>query len=591
MSKLQRHLKRPPDKVRVHGRLHAVAEADALAVQELRRGNFQAAADIYQIILARIPNSAVIQHNHGFALQELQRYDEALASFEKAIALQPGFAEAHNSRGAVFQKLNRHGDALASYDRAIALKPDYANAHHNRGSALKQLQRHDEALASFDRAVALKPDLAEAFNNRGVVLQEMKRYDEALASFEKAIALNPSHAVAINNRGSLLVVMGNMVEAEQMFLKALALKPDFPNPWFNLVNIRKYQEPENADAQKIRALLDQPGLAAEDREHLSFTLGKIYDDCGRHDEAFAFFRQANQLRNRKVAYRPEAVVKTTNDIIEVFSRDFLAQTFAFASESQTPVFIVGMPRSGTTLLASILSNHRAVATAGELPTIPDFTARLPELNGNGIPYPQAVKHLAPATATRLIQEHERRLRRDAGADIALVIDKNSLNFKHLGFIAMLFPKARIIHCRRQPLDTGLSNYFQRFPLDLDYSFDLRNIGHFYGEYARLMEHWRQVLPLKLIEVSYEDLILNTEPTARRALDFLGLEWDERCLAPHTNPCAVETASQWQVRQPIYRQSLERWRHYEKHLAPLMEMLPPAGTAQDQGRGAENPAAV
>jgi hypothetical protein len=138
---------------------------------------------------------------------------------------------------------------------------------------------------------------------------------------------------------------------------------------------------------------------------------------------------------------------------------------------------------------------------------------------------------------------------------------------------MLFPKARILHCIRDPMDTGLSNYFHRFPLHLDYSFDLRNIGHFYGQYTKLMEHWRKVLPLKLIEISYEDMIVNTEQTARKMLDFLGLEWDERCLAPHTNPCAVETASNWEVRQPIYNRSLERWRHYEKHLAPLIEALP------------------
>ena len=180
-----------------------------------------------------------------------------------------------------------------------------------------------------------------------------------------------------------------------------------------------------------------------------------------------------------------------------------------------------MPRSGTTLLANILSNHRAIASAGELPTITDFTSRLQESVAAGLPYPQATRHITPALATQLINDYERALAIKAfGSEKLYVIDKNPLNFRHLGLIAMLFPEARIIHCTRNILDTGLSNYFVRFPLNLDYSFDLRNIGHFYREYARLMEHWREVLPRKMIEISYEEMVLNTEQTARRALKFL-----------------------------------------------------------------------
>ena len=250
-----------------------------------------------------------------------------------------------------------------------------------------------------------------------------------------------------------------------------------------------------------------------------------------------------------VSYDSEHVTRMTDDIINVFSKDFLAGPFEFGSDDRSPLFIVGMPRSGTTLLASILSNHRSIATAGELPGIMDFTSRLSQLTGSKLPYPQAVKHLTPAVATRLINDYMQRLRRDFGSNREFAIDKSPLYFRHLGFISMLFPKARIIHCTRHPMAVGLSNYFQRFPLHLDYAFDLKNIGHFFGEYSRLMEHWRKVLPLKIIEVSYEDMIQDTEKTARQILSIIGLESDERCLAPHTNPYAVETASQWQVRSP------------------------------------------
>jgi tetratricopeptide (TPR) repeat protein len=561
------------DAIRLRGTLHTIADAYALAIKEQSLGNLQAAVDIYNLILAKVPNSAAIYNNRGVALQAMRRHDDALASFDKAIALKPDFAETHSNRGAVLQKLKRYEDALASYDKAIALKPDYANAHHNRGSILKILRRHDDALADYDKAIALKPGHATAYNDRGVTLHELKRYDDALASFDKAIAFKPDFAEAYNNRGLAWLTLGDMQEAERMFLKALALKPDFPDPVFNLAKIRKYQDADNAEVNRIHALLEKPGISPDDQEQLCFALGKIYDDCGFYDEAFECYRMANQIRNTNVSYDPDGVVRMTDSIIDVFSKDFLARQFAFASDSQSPLFIVGMPRSGTTLMANMLSNHPAIATAGELTTITDLASRLPEWTSTGIPYPQAVKHITPAVATRLINDYEKRLRRDIGSDVPHVIDKNPLNFRNLGFISMLFPKARILHCIRDPMDTGLSNYFHRFPLHLDYSFDLRNIGHFYGQYTKLMEHWRKVLPLKLIEISYEDMIVNTEQTARKMLDFLGLEWDEHCLAPHTNPCAVETASNWEVRQPIYHRSLERWRHYEKHLAPLKEALP------------------
>jgi tetratricopeptide (TPR) repeat protein len=516
-----------------------IAAAGALALDEHRRGDFQAAVDIYSLILAQVPD----------------------------------YAEGHNNRGVWLQQLKRYDEALASYDRAIALKPGYANAHFNRGTVLKKMLRRDEALASYNQALALNPRHIEAHNNRGVVLQEMKRYDEALMSYDQAIALQPGHAEAHNNRGLVLASKGDMAGAEKMFLQASALKPDFPDPWFNLANIRNFQGVDQDEVQSIRALLDKPGLTAEDREQLYFGLGKIYDDCGRYEEAFTLFQQANQIRNTQVAYDAGLVEQTTDRIIEVFNRDLLARPPAFASASRSPLFVVGMPRSGTTLLASMLSNHRAIATAGELSTLADFAAALPTLTGSRAPYPEAAAHLTAAAAEHIVTQYEKRLRRDVEPAILHVIDKNPLNFRHLGFITLLFPQARIIHCTRHPLATGLSNYFQRFPLFLDYSFDLRHIGHFYREYARLMDHWRRIPTLNLVEVSYDDMILHTERTARRLLDFLGLEWDERCLAPHTNLYAVETASHWQVRQPIYQHSLENWRHYEQHLAPLKEMLP------------------
>lgn len=528
--------------------------------------------DRCEAAIAGQPGCAHAHYDRGLALQHLNRLEEALASYDQAIALNPNLFEAHNNRAAALQALKRYEEALAGYTRAIALKPDFAEAYYNRGNVLQEMRRYQNAAASYERALTLRPSFAEAHNNLGQALRKMKRYDDALAAFDKAIALKPDYAEAFQNRGATLVSKGDMPNAEKMFVTALALKPHCSSSLLDLVSIRPYRDADHPDAKRILTLLEKPGTSSDDRECLYFALGKIYDDCRLYDRAFECFRTANEIHNSRNSYNREAVTMLADCILDVFTKGFLDRRCAFGSDSRSPVFIVGMPRSGTTLMASILSNHPEIGTAGELPTINESILRLPEIVGSEIPYPFAAKHLNGAVASRLATEYEARLRRDIGAGLLYVIDKHPLNFRDLGFIFMLFPKARIIHCTRDPLDTALSNYFQRFSSQYAYSFDLANIAHFYREYLRLMAHWRGTLPVQMIHVSYEDMVMHTEKTARSALDWLGLEWDERCLAPHTNPCAVETASRWQVRQPIYKESIGRWRHYENHLAALREML-------------------
>jgi tetratricopeptide (TPR) repeat protein len=534
--------KAKPARILWRGRSLTVPEACALAVQEHRANRPEAAVELFGLVLAAAPN----------------------------------YVEGYNNRGVILQQMQRNEAALSDYDRAVALKPDYITAHFNRGTVLKKLRRSEEALAAYERVLAIQPGHFEAHNNVGVIWQELKRYDQALASYDRVVSLNPNHSVAWNNRGIVLTSQGNMAEAEKSFRRASELRPVFPDPLFNLAHIRHYTTPDDPDVQKVRALLESSGISPETREHLYFTLGKIHDDCGQYDEAFGYFRQGNEIRNGFVSYDARRVERMTADLQKVFTAEFANTPADGASDSVVPIFIVGMPRSGTTLMASILSNHPLIATAGELSTLGDYTASLRALTGGQSEYPAAVRELNPDAVGKITTGYEQRLRRDAPAGTRHVIDKNPLNFRHVGLIARLFPRARIIHCTRNPLATGLSNYFQRFPLHLDYSFDLKNIGHFHGEYDRLMKHWRAIGISRLAEVSYEEMIQDTEAVARRLLDFIGVEWDERCLAPHTNRAPVETASHWQVRQPIYRHSIDGWRHYEKYLEPLKTSLAAAG---------------
>jgi tetratricopeptide (TPR) repeat protein len=574
MNRKERRSNRSIDRhksvIHIYGKSYELGAAGALATKEHEAGNLPGAVEIYRLIIEKFPAVAEVYNNLGITLQDMRDYKAALEAYDKAAALKPTLAEVWNNRGITLQDMGRFQDALESCDKAIALKPDYVTVYCNRGIALQALRRSEDALASYDKAIALTPDYAEAYNNRSVTLQKIKLYDRALADCRQAIALKPGYADAYNNLGIVLVNKGNMQEAEKAFRKAMTLRPAFADAAFNLSNMRKYKDADDPDRRAIQAMLTQPRLSGAEKEQLLFALGKILDDCGSYQEAFQCYHLANRIRNSAVAYNPKRMEDIVTGIIEVFDRDFLAQSFG--SEDRSPILVVGMPRSGTTLLASALSNHHAVSTAGELTIVTELTLRMKGMTGGDMGYPEAARRITPALAAGMVEEYRDTLRRDTGPEPVYVIDKHPLNFMHLGFMAKLFPKAHVVHCIRHPLDTGLSNYFQRFAPNYDYSFDLKNIGHFYGQYRKLMEYWHKVLPIPILDVRYEEMVGDTEPLMRKALDWLALDWDARCLSPHTNTHAVETASQWQVRQPIYTQSMQRWQHYEAQLAPLKEIL-------------------
>lgn len=436
--------------------------------------------------------------------------------------------------------------------------------------ALEQLRlkNHSEAISILQSILSTAHNHPYSLNFLGA-LTFPDDPESAIECYRHAIKALPTFHEAYVNLGNALIRKGHIHEADSILTKAIELNPHNVAVNYNLTLIRKYKHVDHEDAIRIKKLLQ---TRQTPEEYLYFALGKIYGDCQQYEEEFSYYHQANQIINETVTFDGEALARSTSHLIDSFSSDFLKHYSVPASKSRAPLFIVGMPRTGTTLLASILSKHPAINTAGELGIIYQFTRNLPRLLGTDTPYPEAAHAMTASISSVLAQHYNVRLGRHSTPGATYIIDKHPLNFWHLGLIYMLFPLAKVIHCTRHPLDSCISNYFQRFSTEHDYSFDLENIGTYYREYQKIMAHWQQHLPMNILDVAYEDMVTNTEQTARKALDFLGLEWDDACLSPHTNDCQINTASIWQARQPIYHQSIGRWKHYEQHLEPLKKIL-------------------
>ncbi|MGI9304929.1 MAG: tetratricopeptide repeat-containing sulfotransferase family protein, partial [Gammaproteobacteria bacterium] len=451
---------------------------------------------------------------------------------------------------------------------------DYITAHFNLGTLLHDTGDNARAAYHYRRVVESKPNDVEAWNSLGLMLMEPETLVEAIECFRRAIALAPDYAQAHNNLGCALMDQGEIENARPCFVKAIDLDPRFARAYENLVRSRRFTVDDQDIIQRLHAGVEMPGTADESLVIFHFALGKIYDDCADYDTAFHHYRLGNELVKKSTPFDWQGSERTIANTIATFSADFLASRNGFGHESDRPIFIVGMPRSGSTLVEQIISAHPHVRGAGELTYLADMTATIPGLLNTDTPYPECAELLDRAQVHALAEQYLVHFE-SPSADIRRVTDKLPGNFLHLGLIALMFPDSRIVHCRRDPMDVGLSIYFQRFATRHDYAYDLVDIGTYYRQYQLLMEHWRNMPLPRMMEVDYEQLVAELESCSRRLIDFCGLAWDDRCLNYHQSQRTVRTASNWQVRQPLYSRSVRRWRHYESHLTALSETL--AGT--------------
>lgn len=598
-----------PDKAEAHQNL-------GLALQRL--GQFESALVHHQAAHAIAPKSVAIHVSLGDAYRHLGRHDDAIGQYVQALATNPGLTDAHINLGGCFHATGRREQAIRSYQQALTINPGLADAHYNLGNLYAEIDNLDAAIVHYERSIGLHPASAEVHNNLANVLQKRGRYEEAIAHYRDAISLKPAYVSAQRSLGDALQARGSIDDAIVCYRAALAIEPRDPTTlnrfasallvagrldeasraWETAIDIA----PENvgiqhnyaavkpfADGDRRLARLEElhareDQLSDAERIVLHFTLGKAYADLKDPDRSFRHLDAGNRLKRQHVTYDERATLMHIQSIRDAFTKDNLLNLKSdVGHDSETPVFVIGMPRSGTSLVEQILASHPRVFGAGELN---DFVAAMSDVaERRAGAYPDVLARMSDGDLRELGKTYVERVSRVAAAKDRIV-DKLPSNFLFAGLIHLALPRARIIHVKRNAVDTCLSCYSLLFAEDQPFAYDLGELGRYYKAYEALMDHWRSVLPPeRMLEVRYEDLVEDLEGQARRLVAHCGVEWDERCLAFHETKRPVHTASLVQVRKSIYASSVGRSRLYGSRLKPLMDALEIDSPPSRRGQGA------
>jgi tetratricopeptide (TPR) repeat protein len=541
-----------------------------LAGVKLRLGSFDEAVTCCQRALALEPGSPEAHYNLGLAQRALGRFDEAVASLQNALRFRSDYLDAMLTLAGVQQAGGDYHAALESFTRAIRVNPGCADAHHGMATTLAMLGRQPEAVACYEEAIRLEPNHTDAYVGLGAALLPLRQIERARECYEQALRLHPGHVEALTLAANIDAHAGNVEQAYQRLQPLLEAGVENTNTLLTYAIISKsLKRQDEAIGMLQRSLANAQGQSASNLCNLHFNLGMLYDSMDRYDAAFAHYREGNALK--PASFDPQRCKSDIDAFVALHTADFMKSLPRASVRSGRPVFIVGMPRSGTSLVEQILASHPGVYGAGELPDIIQLVSTLHTAIGSFEPYPYCLPRMNQQQVDHFARQYLDHLQ-SLAPDAVRVTDKMPGNFMHLGLIEMLFPDAKVIHCLRDPIDTCLSCYFQDFSRTHPYSYDLANLAVFYKGYEKVMDNWRQVLTLPMLEVRYEDLVADQENLSRRMVEFCGLEWDDSCLNFHKTKRFVSTASYDQVRRPIYNKSVGRWKNYQQHIAVLRDAL-------------------
>jgi len=539
----------------------------------------------------------------GRALALLGRGKEADAAFEKCFALSPerrdmAFAAEHQKEGRIEEaeriyrrvlrqnprnvdalrllaqiavKAGHADDAEFMLQEAIRVAPDFLLAILDLGQLYKEQDRYAEAIACFERAVSLEPSQLQAHFQRAATLARASFTPEAAAGYRRCLELRPRHSGAMIGLGHTLKTIGDYDGAVAAYDACIRLTPDSGESYWSLANLKTYRF-DDAVIASMEGYASSEALSARSRVNFLFALAKAYEDREEYDRAWDFYRRGNAMQRAEVTYDPVQTEVLNDRLVEVFSPALIDSLRDAGDPDSAPIFILGLPRSGSTLLEQILASHPRVEGTGELPYVGRLATSLSRDVGGSVNYPEAMRELDGQNVAALGARYLgfAKLHRRTGAPH--FIDKMPNNFPNVGLIALMLPNAKIIDARRHPLDACLSCYRQLFAKGQNFTYDLTEMGEYYLQYQRMIDHWERVLPGRVLTVQYEEVVSDVETQARRLLDFCGLPWDDACLRFYESERPVRTPSAEQVRQPIYDRSVGHWKNYEQQLGELIDVI-------------------
>jgi tetratricopeptide (TPR) repeat protein len=549
------------------------AEAlNLLGVVAHQTGRHDLAVEVIRQAIDQDPLNPAYFSNLGSALHGRGDLDDAIRAFRRAIAIKWDSAEVYSNLGVTLREQGKIDEAVVAYTHALSINPNYGEAHANLGLALYARGELERAIRHYRQAIRVKPTYPDAHSDLGVALYRQGKLGEAVAAFRQAISIQPGFAKAYSNLGVALEELGKIEEALSAFERAIKLAPSNANTYRLLADIKQFS-PSDQYLQAMEKLAERmTSLSVGDQIELHFALAKAYDDIAEHDRSFRHLVEGNTLRRQQLTYDEAASLNVFNRVQETFTSELMREMGGFGDPSDLPAFIVGMPRSGTTLVEQIISSHPKVFGAGELGYVLRAVA---ELSGQDL-QSTFIPDIAPSLSREQVYQFGVRY---VSAITALapraerITDKMPINFLYIGLLHLALPNARIVHVRRNALDTCFSCFSKLFEGDQRFTYNLAELGRFYRAYEAMMEHWRKILPPGImLEVQYESLVSNFEDEARRIVEHCGLEWDGACLAFHRTERPVRTASAHQVRRPLYSSSIGRWHPYARQLEPLAQVL-------------------
>jgi len=519
--------------------------------------------------LALKPNYTEVHYNLGVTLRELGLIEEAIKSYKNALNIKNEYPNAHYNLGNALLSIKKYDAAIKHFESAVVFNPEFAQAYYNLGLAYKLIKNDFEAGLSFDKALAIKPDYAEAANDRGVIFQNSGDLENAIKYYQKALAINPNLADAYNNIGITEKQLNKIDNAIKSFEGAISVDPNFTDAYYNLSLFKQYTLSKNQIA-KMLSILISDGISQSDQISINFALAKASESLDNQDEFLSYLHEGNRLRKKELNYSIDMSHKFFSMIYETFALlpNSNIKSLQNITPTKRPIFILGMPRSGTSLVEQIISSHEEVYGAGEINSLGGPILEKILLNG---------KDKNMFSDKNLFSMRKKYLdsfaRLPTSADV--ITDKTPANFQYIGIILSMFPDAKIIHLKRDPRAICWSIYQTNwYENGYRFSYNMDDLVTFYGLYSKLMDFWHNKFPEKIYDICYEDLTTNQEEETKKLLEYCELDWDDNCLNFHKNKRPVKTASSFQVKQKMYQGSSEAWKKYESHIQPLIDGLKP-----------------